>query len=81
MLASCYRNALKLAEEYRLASVAFPAISTGVFGYPKNEAAAVALKTVRAELPRLSSVKLIRFVLYGADDLGIYERVLEEMAQ
>ena len=80
LLASCYRNALKLAEEYRLASIAFPAISTGVFGYPKNEAAAVALKTVRAELPRLSSVKQIRFVLYGMDDLEIYERALEELA-
>ncbi|MFZ0694891.1 MAG: macro domain-containing protein [Alphaproteobacteria bacterium] len=81
LLASCYRNALKLAEEHGIASIAFPAISTGVFGYPKDEAAAVALKTVIAELPRLASVKQIRFVLYGADDLEIYERAMEEWAQ
>lgn len=80
LLASCYRNALKLAEEHGVASIAFPAISTGVFGYPKTAAAAVALKTVCAELPRLSSVKQIRFVLYGTDDLEIYERALEELA-
>lgn len=66
LLASCYRSALKLAEKNGVASIAFPGISTGVFGYPMKEAAQVALKTVLGELPRLKSVKRIRFVSYDA---------------
>ena len=49
-LACCYYNSLKLAHEYQLATVAFPAISTGVYGYPKDQAAAIAVKTVAAYL-------------------------------
>jgi O-acetyl-ADP-ribose deacetylase (regulator of RNase III) len=49
LLASCYRNALKLAEGHGITSIAFPAISTGIFGYPVEEAARVALSTVLAE--------------------------------
>ena len=78
LLARCYRNALRLAEENRLASIAFPAISTGVFGYPMKEAAEVAIATVAAEAPMLKSVKRVRFVLFGAGDLRVYEQVLEE---
>jgi O-acetyl-ADP-ribose deacetylase (regulator of RNase III) len=81
LLASCYRNALRLAEKHGLASVAFPAISTGVFGYPVKEAAQVALKTVVAEAPRLSSVKRIRFVLFGSNDLLVHTQVLENLAR
>ncbi|MFP4206996.1 MAG: macro domain-containing protein [Spirochaetaceae bacterium] len=63
LLADCYRNALRRAEENRLSSVAFPAISTGAFGYPMNDAATVAMQTVAAEVGGLSTVSLIRFVL------------------
>ena len=80
LLARCYRNALRLAEKNRLASIAFPAISTGVFGYPIAEAAEVAFATVIGEAPRLKSVKRVRFVLFGAQDMRLYEQILEEFA-
>lgn len=80
LLASCYRNALHLAEDRALRSIAFPAISTGVFGYPVEPAAKVALGTVLSELEDLSSLKLIRFVLFSASDLEVYDKTLGELA-
>lgn len=80
LLADCYRNALKLAEQYQLTSIAFPAISAGAFGYPLEAAAEVAVKTVAEELPALSSVRLVRFVLFSKGDLAVFERVLEALA-
>lgn len=80
LLASCYRNALRLAERNGIASIAFPAISTGAFGYPMEPAARVALKTIVDELPRLSSVKHIRFVMFDAAGLRTHAQVLEELA-
>lgn len=79
LLASCYRNALELAEEHGIASVAFPALSTGAYGYPKEAAARIALATVLEEAPDLSVVAHIRFVLFGQDGLEIHERVLQEL--
>jgi O-acetyl-ADP-ribose deacetylase (regulator of RNase III) len=76
LLAGCYRNSLDLAEQNRVESVAFPAISTGVFGYPAEEAARVALGTVRERAERLERVRLVRFVLFGEKDLEVHERVL-----
>jgi len=73
LLGNCYGNALMLCEENKLASVAFPAISTGIFGYPPAEAVEVALKKVKELAPALKSVKLIRFVLFGEGDMRIYE--------
>jgi len=81
LLAACYRNALSLADRHGLASIAFPAISTGIFGYPMGAAARVALTTVLKELPNLRSIKHIRFVLYGADDERIHTQVLEELVK
>ena len=80
LLAGSYRNSLALAEEYGIESVAFPAISTGVFGYPVEEAARVALGTVVEEAKNLRSVRLIRFVLFGEKDFEVHERVLSEIA-
>jgi O-acetyl-ADP-ribose deacetylase len=80
ILASCYRSSLALAEEKGVDSIAFPAISTGVFGYPVEEAAEVALGTVVDEAEDLEHVRLIRFVLYGERDLEVHERVLSEIA-
>lgn len=79
LLAACYRNALALAEGHGLTSIAFPAISTGVFGYPMEAAARVALAALVAEIPRLASVKCVRFVLHGAADEAIHVRVLEQL--
>ena len=79
LLASCYRNALHLAEQNAIASIAFPAISTGIFGYPIDQAARVALKTIIDEAPRLSAVKHIRMVLLDAADQRLHAEVLEEL--
>ncbi len=75
LLAACYRNALKLAEQKKIDSIAFPAISTGIFGYPAADAAEVAVKTVLETIPELGHLKLIRFVLFGQNDLRIFEGV------
>lgn len=78
LLSRCYRNALALAEAYGAGSVAFPAISTGIFGYPIEEAADVALRTVRDETEGLRTVRLVRFVLFSRRDLDAHERALSE---
>lgn len=79
LLADCYRKALLLADEAGLASVAFPAISTGAFGYPAAQAAEVALRTVAEVAPDLKSVGLIRFVLYSDRDLETHSQALDEV--
>ena len=81
LLARCYRNALALAEENGAHSIAFPAISTGIFGYPVEDAADVALRTVRDASKGLSTVSLVRFVLFGEGDLRVHERALSETFQ
>ncbi|MFO7975672.1 MAG: macro domain-containing protein [Candidatus Hydrogenedentota bacterium] len=80
LLASCYREALQLADKNGICSIAFPAISTGAFGYPIESAARVALTTVLDALPRLDSIKHVRFVLFSDRDRRIHESVLEEVA-
>ncbi len=81
LLASCYRNALQLAERNGVKSIAFPAISTGAFGYALEPAARIALKTIVDMLPALSSVNYIRLVLFSEADQQIYERLLEELPE
>jgi len=78
LLRSCYKKALQLAEENNIESVAFPAISTGAFGYPLKEATEIAIDTVLAEIPGLKKLKLIRFVLFGKKDLKLYEEIINE---
>lgn len=77
LLAACYRDALLLADRNGLVSVAFPAISTGVFGYPLGDAATVAMRAVADALPSLGSVRLIRFVLFSDQDLSVFQKALE----
>ena len=81
LLAACYRSALQLAEQHRLKSIAFPALSTGAFGYPLEPAARIAVATVLNLISGLTSVRHIRFVLHGARDLEVHERVLEELTE
>ena len=79
LLSSCYRNALLLADEKASLSIAFPAISTGIFGYPIEAAANVALTAVLDTLPKLSSVRRVRFVLHSDSDLRVHERTLKAL--
>jgi O-acetyl-ADP-ribose deacetylase len=78
LLADCYRNALQLADDQGLHSIAFPAISTGVFGYPKAEAARIAVATVQELAPRLRNLRRVRFVLFGKADEELYATLLQE---
>ncbi|MFP4310518.1 MAG: macro domain-containing protein [Nitriliruptoraceae bacterium] len=80
LLASCYRAACRLAATEGLASLGTPALSTGVFGYPMDEAAEVALTTVREALGEPSTLRVVRFVLFSADDLSRHAAVLERLA-
>ncbi|HYW77808.1 MAG TPA: macro domain-containing protein, partial [Gammaproteobacteria bacterium] len=66
LLAACYANALRLAGKHGMQSVAFPAISTGVFGYPLAEAARVSMRAIRAEAPLHDSLERVRCVLFDA---------------
>jgi O-acetyl-ADP-ribose deacetylase len=79
LLSSCYREALGIAEREGLRSVAFPAISTGAFGFPMRAAADIALRTVVGLTATLKSVERIRFVLYDQDALRIHTHVLNEI--
>ncbi|HEY3198421.1 MAG TPA: O-acetyl-ADP-ribose deacetylase [Nitrospirales bacterium] len=72
LLANCYRNSLILAAQHGLASIAFPAISTGVYGYPKEEAAAVSSQTIKDVLVHDSVITLIRLIFYSSTDAEIY---------
>jgi O-acetyl-ADP-ribose deacetylase (regulator of RNase III) len=76
LLAACYRNSLRIADERLLGSIAFPSISTGVYGYPKNAAAIIAVATVREFVASPRSLKEIVFCCFSREDLELYERVL-----
>lgn len=79
LLANCYKNALNLAEDHRISSIAFPAISTGAFGYPLKDATEIAFRTIKGMIPKLRNVKQIRFVLHGQTALKVHEEYLEKI--
>lgn len=79
LLASCYREALELADWNGIARLGVPAISTGVFGYPLAEAAQVALRTIRDAAPTMETVNLVRLVLFSDADLAVFDRALREL--
>lgn len=79
LLASCYRESLKLATAKGLKSVAFPSISTGAYGYPLADAARVALKTVKTYLAEHPEIERVRFVLFGKAAYAAYEAALKEL--
>ena len=79
LLAGAYRRCLELAQEHHCASIAFPAISTGVYGYPQDLAAQTALSVTRDFLFKHQQPRLVRFVLFDGGALGAFARVLETL--
>ena len=79
LLASVHRHALQLASEHGIASVAFPAISTGAYGYPMEEAAPIALRTVIDFMRQHPEIRLVRFVLFGHRAYQTYQAALKTM--
>ena len=79
LLASAYRNSLKLASAHGIRSLAFPSLSTGAYGYPLREAAAIALKTTIAYLKAHPGIELVRFVLFGQEAYETFQGALEEV--
>ncbi len=80
LLGSAYRRCLELAVEYDCESIAFPAISTGVYGYPKDQAADVSLTTTRDFLLQQRKPALVRFVLFDGGTFAAFARVLEGLS-
>lgn len=77
LLASCYRRSLELARAHDVRSIALPAISTGIYGFPSERAAAIAIQTVREHI-KDSGIETVHFVCFGEETLRIYERLLGE---
>jgi O-acetyl-ADP-ribose deacetylase (regulator of RNase III) len=79
LLRSAYSESLKLASARKLKSIAFPAISTGVYGYPVDEAAQIALKTAIDYLQEHSDIELVRFVLFGRKTYDLFAEELKKL--
>lgn len=79
LLKDCYRNSLQLAEEHQLRTVAFSAISTGVYGYPIKEATEIAVSTINKQLPDMEFVEEVTFVVFDDSTRQVYENVFEQL--
>jgi O-acetyl-ADP-ribose deacetylase len=78
MLENCYKNSLQVALQHGIKTIAFPAISTGVYGFPIERASRIALRTVKAFLEKEASVQWIIFVCFGNHDFQVYQRAIQE---
>ena len=78
LLASCYRNSLRLAADHDAHSIAFPCISTGVYGYPVELAARVAVDTVNLSLPETGSIREVIFCCFSAGDFAVYRKLIDD---
>jgi O-acetyl-ADP-ribose deacetylase (regulator of RNase III) len=78
LLASCYRNSVKIAAEHGLKSIAFPSVSTGVYSYPIDLAAQVAVETVNEAVQKPSKINEVLFCCFSSKDLEIYEFLLHK---
>ena len=78
-LGSCHRESIRVADEHALASVAFPAISTGAYGYPVTEAAPIAISATVQALASAKHVRLCRFVLFDISTVRAYQRAAEKL--
>jgi len=76
LLKNCYKNSIRLAENLNLESIAFPNISTGVYGFPKKDAAEIAIKTIKEEAKQLKSIRKIIFCIFADENLNIYQNLL-----
>ena len=79
LLQRCYMNSLLLADKEKIDSIAFPAISTGAFGYPMREAAEIALKTIIDMTGQLQNIKFIRMVLVNTAAYNLFEEVFQNL--
>ena len=77
LLKSCYKESMKLAEKYKMGSIAFPNISTGVYRYPKEEAASIAIKTVQKQLIKCKHLKEVTFCVFDDENLELYQKILK----
>lgn len=77
LLASCYRESLRLAAEHGAISLAFPCISTGVYGYPFEDAARIAVATVESSLQEFGTISEVIFCCFSAGDADVYRRLLD----
>lgn len=75
-LASCYKKSLRIANEHNLKTIAFPNISTGAYGYPKNEAARIAIREVKEYLSHPVSIEQVIFCVFDDDNMSIYNTLL-----
>jgi O-acetyl-ADP-ribose deacetylase (regulator of RNase III) len=76
LLKNCYRNSLQLAESLQIKSIAFPNISTGIYGFPKKEAAQIAIETIQEETKHLQSVQKIIFCIFDEENFQIYKNLI-----
>jgi O-acetyl-ADP-ribose deacetylase (regulator of RNase III) len=74
LLASCYRRSLEVAAQNKIRSIAFPAISTGIYGFPIHRATPIAIKTVKEFLEKDDSIEKVVFVCFSRNDFEIYQR-------
>jgi O-acetyl-ADP-ribose deacetylase (regulator of RNase III) len=81
LLASCYRHSLALAEEYQIKAIAFPAISTGVYGFPVERASKIAMNEVNKFLHSHNSLEQVIFVCFGQDTYNCYLRLMQEFTE
>lgn len=79
LLADCYNNSLRIAENIKLNTIAFPNISTGVYGFPKERAAPIAIREVKNFLEKNKDIEKVIFVIFDKENLEIYRKLLKEI--
>lgn len=77
LLANCYRNCLRIAENMKILSLAFPNISTGVYGFPKKRAATIALREVKVFFEKKRKIERIIFAIFDIENLALYQELLD----
>ena len=79
LLENCYRNSLNLALQHDITTIAFPSISTGIYGFPIERASRIALKTVKSFLEAHEHIQNVVFVCFGPRDYGVYQQAFDEV--